>query len=616
MNKKNTQNARNQRRKALNRRRGVFRARSHTQHCVTNIISERDENADECVVATPGKAGSLPLSDNPSAEKTPTIPAAEKGGGSAARVADSLMSQTRTEWVLIQKGESKAWIPRRELAFEARNGLSMLKAAGVLLFGHAEQKQLITDVAGVTSFPERVIIETSGWNGIHFALPDGTIFSPPTEKPPLCVVAPSRSRIAVRGNSVGWRRNVAEPLAGYVIPEFMFCLPFSAPLIGESQIEGNFGFDLSGASSTGKSTIERAVATTVGPVVGRDGRYTQSWNTTVNGLEMLLPFYKDLPIVLDELTLALGNGSRKNQEVIQQMIMRLADGVPRRRAGDEVGAGIVYNTVFLSSSNRDLRSSLGALTRDEVEAALVRFIQIPVPRTPSGVFGVSTDETPNALELLASLDHAVARYYGSPMRRFLQELVAQRARDLGAFQQWLSARIEHFLTSAKVKNSSGADIRVAKAFGLTAAAGDLAQSYGVLPESFRPQASALACFDLHRTTLKQSKTIVERLSCLFRDNDFFDVRAGKLPTLSDLDMEERGRFIARGVRGRTEVWLSEGAFRAAFPDRIQVLGSIEAEDIMITEKKRKGGTYRTYRRARQNRGPERVYCFQVPSNIV
>lgn len=73
------------------------------------------------------------------------------------------------------------------------------------------------------------------------------------------------------------------------------------------------------------------------------------------------------------------------------------------------------------------------------------------------------------------------RYHGKAARAFLASLAAARAEDESTLRRTIGAVVAAFLAARVPDGADGQVQRVAKRFALTAAAGELARAFGVLP---------------------------------------------------------------------------------------------------------------------------------------
>src|SRR5262249_17852253 len=107
---------------------------------------------------------------------------------------------------------------------------------------------------------------------------------------------------ASAGTLDDWRKTVAALAAGHSRVMFCISVALAAPL---AEIVGaeNGGFNLYGASSTGKTTAADAGASTFGRGDERGG-FVRSWRHTANALEGAAVLHNDAPLVLDEIGIA------------------------------------------------------------------------------------------------------------------------------------------------------------------------------------------------------------------------------------------------------------------------------------------------------------------------
>jgi len=126
---------------------------------------------------------------------------------------------------------------------------------------------------------------------------------------------------------------------------------------------------------------------------------------------------------------------------------------------------------------------------------------------------------------VTQLLNAAHAKFGHAMPKFIKKLVKAAAKDRDTVVKQINRHIAHFRKRAGVDANSGAEVRVADAFGLVYAAGRLAKDYKVLPSDLNCLAAALACYRLNRAHhrhlspfAKQLPPIGDRIRALLDDD--------------------------------------------------------------------------------------------------
>ena len=109
-----------------------------------------------------------------------------------------------------------------------------------------------------------------------------------------------------------------------------------------------------------------------------------------------------------------------------------------------------------------------------------------------------------------------AKYYGVPIRAYLTKLTAARA----AYPERLLRRtrysVNRFVRATGIDMNDGPAHRVAKAFGLNYAAGELARRYGVLPSGWQEDIldCILTCYRAHVDASQSAPSVTSPRSAL------------------------------------------------------------------------------------------------------
>jgi putative DNA primase/helicase len=322
-------------------------------------------------------------------------------------------------------------------------------------------------LAQVSPSELRMVAGPTGWADGGFALPD--TFYKETGEIELCTVH-GPNKYLVSGTLEDWQQKVAGLAVGN--PGLMFAISGSlvGPLLRLAGLEG-FGEHQSGDSTRGKTTELRAGASVWGKGDTSEDGFIILGASTTNSLEGLAEEHNDTGLFIDEIGL-MGKD-------LNVSIFKLTGGVGKNRA-DRAGNrrdSKHWTTHCRSTSNHSLAELMkDANSRDSASGGYaVRIVDLA--RAPGDGCFAELHGFAGAKEFADFLGSAATKYYGSAGREFLKQLVPDKAelreevlRGMNEFE----ARVCKAGSAAQVR-------RVAKNFGLVAAAGELAIAFGIVP---------------------------------------------------------------------------------------------------------------------------------------
>jgi len=325
--------------------------------------------------------------------------------------------------------------------------------------------------------------ERTGWHGEQYVLPDTTVGEGtaisfiglrPTDEP------------LTAGELAEWQRSVAALAVGNPLLAFSISLPFAGPLLKLTGYNSVL-VHLVGRSTTGKTTCLMVANSVVGPPA-----LVATWRATADGLEQKALVHCDGFLALDEI-------GQAEPRVLDHAIYALVNGAAKQRARVyEHGVGAAptqrWRLAVLSSGERTVETllAMGGCSINAGQA--VRLIEIPVAER----YGAFTElhGCESGATFADTLRRATSRYYGTPIRAFLEKLCND---DRDALNQVLDGCRAKLLEA--VKNSDAAPgaqaSRVLASMALAAAAGELATSYGITGwEQGEAIRAALCCYRL------------------------------------------------------------------------------------------------------------------------
>lgn len=327
---------------------------------------------------------------------------------------------------------------------------------------------------------EITVVSSPGWHEDEdfptpvFVCPDGTVAGSDQETALELAMATRLSpMVAHAGTLDGWREAVEVAINVERCEHWTLgaAAAFVGPILSITGLD-TCGINLSGLSSSGKSTCQRiAVSAWSTPDMRKPG-LAYSAKSTANAMEGLAARANGTVFSLDEMAHVSG------QEVAK-MIYTLAGGVGKRRmtADAAMRDSYTWSTFALLSSECSLEEKVKGDKGDWVAGMAARFADVDVST-------VNRDVDRPILDRI----EAVSRNFGHAGPAFVQALIAE-----GIHKEPVALR-ERILAQAKIIAGPNADstrLRAAIPFALLNAAGTMAMRYGLIPK----EASIAGCVD-------------------------------------------------------------------------------------------------------------------------
>lgn len=322
-------------------------------------------------------------------------------------------------------------------------------------------------------------VTQTGWYKNCFIFPDQILGSSNAERLILQTPEAPFRGYTTAGTLESWRDSISSLCKGNTRLIFSTSIAFTPPLLNLLGIE-NGGFHFRGASSIGKSTV-MAIASSIWG--GKD--YTQRWCATINGIEALATIHNDALLCLDEI-------GQVDSSIVGDVAYLLANGGGKCRSSRRGGfrGRATWRLVFLSNGELSMADHMKAAGKKPTAGQAVRIIDIPADTGKYGMFeslhgSLDGDTFSKTLEGLSRLHHGVAA------REFIKYLVNQDDKIVALI--WKA--VNEFMQAYAPKNADGQIYRVARRFALSAAAGELATSFGITGwENGESTAAAKVCF--------------------------------------------------------------------------------------------------------------------------
>ncbi|QNE32529.1 DUF927 domain-containing protein [Sphingomonas sp. NBWT7] len=507
----------------------------------------------------------------------------------------------------IQEDDCIHYEYMKELIGNPNGALAAMSDSGIIAFGK-RGAEIRDAISGITEWEDEAVYETAGWNGDCFVYPDGRVFAPTGVQPGNPIFNCETERFASNGTLSGWLDEVAGPLAGQVVCEFMLGTMFAGPLraFGEQSI--NPGFNLSGTNQDGKSSLVTVMASACGyPSTSGGNGYGLSFAGTDNGIEWEMQNYADLTMIIDEAALfGFGMSKTARGRALIDISMRLAEGREKYRY-KVLSRRFRFN--YVSTSNDDLIDMIAdsGASQEMIDAVASRFLALPLKGRPHGIFDHLPPPYLTISDFVGPLLRAADRHHGHAMPHFLAGLVNLIAEDREGFRARFDYHLQQFREQAAAANPRKASRRTLQAFSLVYAAMRLAQHLGALPETFSPLQSTLACYNLHVNATLPPPRPMEVVAGLLRDSSVMVLKRGRDGRLSDRKFSKTKAFRMNKANGDVEFLMTGDVAEELFANWSTVRKTDKDIRKLLV---REGDRYDTYRNVRKSQR-DRMVCIRL-----
>jgi putative DNA primase/helicase len=368
-------------------------------------------------------------------------------------------------------GKRHLWaLPMELLAGAGEEYRKCLLSMGLRLAAGTRPRNALHNLLMQVRPPRRMTcVERAGWHGRTYVLPTGA-FGDGAANTVFQVSTAIDHRYSQRATLEEWQTNVAALAAGNSALIFGISVAFAAALVRPLGEESGI-FNFRGESSTGKTTALRVACSVYGS--GADDGFRHSWRITDNALESLAYARCDSLVALDEM-------SQVQPKHVGAIAYMYANGSGKGRA-DRIGNARPirrWTGLLLSTGEQGIADLITEVEREVLPGQLVRFVDIPASGIGSkgGLFDeLHRKATPG--EFAKHLAHMTERYHGTAGPAFLEYL----ANNYDTAIECCRKCIDDFIAQA-ISSTDGPQVqRVARRFGLVAAAGELACAAGIVP---------------------------------------------------------------------------------------------------------------------------------------
>lgn len=354
-------------------------------------------------------------------------------------------------------------VPRSLFVTQGEEILAILADLGLRFVPVGGVKTQLKKLLALASPEDRArSVPHVGWHGRLFVLPDEIFGNAGNEHVVFQPVYAINHAYGEGGTLDGWRREIAARAVGNSRLKFSISAAFAGPLLRLLDMEGG-GFHWRGASSTGKTTALVAA----GSVWGGGGLsgFTRRWRTTDNALEGTAVTHCDTLLPLDEMAEVEAKAAFRG-------IYMLANGQGKQRAGraGEAKPAAEWRVSFLSTGEIGIADKIAEDGRRATAGQQVRIADLVADAGAGlGIFeNLHGYSRPS--DFADAIKEAAARHYGHAARTFLRHLTA----SIDGTRDIVRDFIATFGQRVCPANADGQVRRVARRFGMVAAAGELA----------------------------------------------------------------------------------------------------------------------------------------------
>jgi uncharacterized protein (DUF927 family) len=330
------------------------------------------------------------------------------------------------------------------------------------------------------------VVTRLGWNSGAYVFPDKIIGKPRMRLERAFGGLDPAKRVKYRVRSIleEWQDKIANLCVGNSRLMFAVSLAFTGPILRFVAGPTSGGFQFWGQAESGKTTAAMVAGSVWGCHRSEDRRkngFGESWKSTAGKVEVTALAHNDGLLILDETKLA-GKTDKPRAEIVTEVVLGLAEHTEKERLTNVTSARS-WRCYFLSTSNLSFEQ-LGQKGGIEIGGAeLGRMPDIPMPANGHGLYETLHGYSDGA-DLSDALQRRSRRWYGSPIRAFIKQLVKDYRADRNALKEKLKRKRKRYLRklAASVESQGLKPLnRVSGRYATVYAAGSLAIEYKVLP---------------------------------------------------------------------------------------------------------------------------------------
>lgn len=440
--------------------------------------------------------------------------------------------------------------------------------------------------------PRVTIARRTGWHDRLFVLP-GKVLGEAGSTRVIADLADSL-KISQRGSFKAWRDDVAALCQNNSRLQLALSVSFASVLLPFAPSITPVMCHIWGPSSIGKSTIGGLAGSPWGGADGSLG-YSESWNGTLNAHLAKAAMRSHTLLVLDEL---------KTGENVTKMAYALSSGQGRSRLDKSANLRSEEKFSVFSISTGEVtfeEMERNATPRGQSQTFDGAELRLPsIPADAGARMGAFEDthefETPAAFA--DHLQSACRANYGHAGPRFVESLLEHIDTFEGdaAFSAQLAKKIDRFVRTLDLpSNADDAVKRLARTFGLIAAAGQLAADFDIIPvPASEMSAGVRKCFDdwLASRGGARSKTGATALAAL---RDYISKNMGRFIPTTEAGTSQQSVIAGyRQTNGKDEsvfyLPISTWNEVLASAPRARLIEELDKLGLLINQKSSKDGT--------------------------
>jgi putative DNA primase/helicase len=488
--------------------------------------------------------------------------------------------------------------------------LLQLKDGGLRIGDNPDAKRLLKRYLEDRPAVKRIrLVERIGWNEDFsvYMLPSGPV-PPQAEEAEQYVYKnlghKQTAHFGVKGTLDEWRDNVAKFCVGNSRLTFCMSAAFLGPLLPLTSAPETKGFHYVAGTSTGKSTALRVAGSVYGggSVLG----FLQSWSGTANAMEAVSEAHNHAFLGLDELALI-------DAKKAGQVAYAITSGAGKLRLNrdSELREAFAWLTVVFSSGEISLEEHMRSADQNVKMMGGQEIRLVPIPGDAGLGYGVfeQLHGSPTPAAFSEMLKRNTNEYYGTALIAWVTALAGGR--------EELVKRAGTLVTEFRAKYAAGAGPQVGRAseaFGLVAAAGELASELGITGWPVgEANSGAAACFAAWRAARGTEGSSDEANMLSAVRHYFQQYGSSRFEALEPKPGQTftRDVIIRAGYRTPEEFWVFDGVFEKDICrgfDHKRVARVLATEGYLIVEMEGKRRRFKT-RRDVPGLGKTRVYVL-------
>jgi putative DNA primase/helicase len=360
--------------------------------------------------------------------------------------------------------------------------------------------------------------------------------------------------VKTNGTLDEWIQNVGKLAQGNSRLVLAISAAFATLLLKPCKRE-NFGIHFVGGSSEGKTTALYVAASVFG-----SRQYLKPWRSTDNGLELVAAAHSDMLLVLDEI-------GQMDSRKLGDTVYMLANGSGKIRstASCEMRRVATWHIGTLSTGEVDLETHMAEANKKMMAGQAIRLLSIPAkPALENSGLLEKLHGFNSYNELAQYLKEATEKYFGAPMKAFVEALIVEGKQIDNLFR----VALEESQAKHLPVNAIGQDFRVFGIFFTIGFAGEFATKRGITGwpagESLE---TAVAEFTrwLQRkggAGNQEEKKQLELLRCFFQKHQH-----SKFLSINEYDDVTDSKIVNESIGYKKET--SMGTIFYAYPERFR-----------------------------------------------